>query len=425
MTQPLQLRQYQIDIAEMATELLNEHKIAYLSMQVRTGKTITAFETAKRYGAKCVLFVTKKKAISSIEQDYLSNYKSAFVCFCVNYESIHKLPLVNFDLIILDEAHCLGQFPKPAIRTEEIKKLAFNKAIIYLSGTPSPESYSQLFHQFWVSSYSPFEEKNFYQWAKRYVTLGVKYVYNRQLTDYSNARKELIDEKCQHLFISYSQEDAGFQMPVNEHFHYVPMIAKTYAIANKLRQEHICLFDGMTLEADTEVLLLNKLHQLYSGTVIIAQEDKQVNAIIDYSKVQYIFDTFKGKKIAIFYKYQSEARLIQHHMATLSIDHTTDPIEFRDSSIPVFISQIQSGREGINLSCADCLIMYNIDFSAVSYWQARARLQTKDRDKPADVHWIFAKNGIEDRIYKAVSNKKDYTLNYFRRDEKNDTRIAI
>ena len=110
--------------------------------------------------------------------------------------------------------------------------------------------------------------------------------------------------------------------------------------------------------------------------------------------------------------------MLQQHMSEIGIDYGTDPMEFAKSDNMVFISQIQSGREGINLSSADCLIMLNIDFSAVSYWQARARLQTKERTKPADVHWIFAKDGIEPNIYKAVSNKKDYTLNYFRRDEK-------
>jgi hypothetical protein len=48
----------------------------------------------------------------------------------------------------------------------------------------------------------------------------------------------------------------------------------------------------------------------------------------------------------------------------------------------------------------------------------RARLQSKDREKVAEVHWVFAKDGIEDRIYQAVSNKKNYTLNYFKKDEK-------
>jgi hypothetical protein len=62
--------------------------------------------------------------------------------------------------------------------------------------------------------------------------------------------------------------------------------------------------------------------------------------------------------------------------------------------------------------------MYNIDFSAVSYWQSRARLQTKDRVKAAKVYWIFSEGGIESKIYQAVQNKKDYTLNYFKKDYK-------
>jgi len=74
--------------------------------------------------------------------------------------------------------------------------------------------------------------------------------------------------------------------------------------------------------------------------------------------------------------------------------------------------QIVSGREGISLRNADFLVNYNIDFSATSYWQSRDRMTTKDR-LSNDVYWIFARNGIEDSIYQAVSNKKDYTLKHF------------
>ena len=55
----------------------------------------------------------------------------------------------------------------------------------------------------------------------------------------------------------------------------------------------------------------------------------------------------------------------------------------------------------------------NIDFSAVSYWQSRDRLTTMDR-KINDIYWIFAKKGIENKIYKSVSNKKDFTLSVFK-----------
>ena len=74
-----------------------------------------------------------------------------------------------------------------------------------------------------------------------------------------------------------------------------------------------------------------------------------------------------------------------------------------------------SGREGISLKNASALVYYNIDFSATSYWQSRDRMTTKERLKNK-VYWIFAKDGIEKKIYKAVTKKKDYTLNHFKRD---------
>jgi hypothetical protein len=59
----------------------------------------------------------------------------------------------------------------------------------------------------------------------------------------------------------------------------------------------------------------------------------------------------------------------------------------------------------------------NIDFSAVSYWQSRERLTTIDRLE-SNIYWFFAKGGIEDKIYKAVMDKKNYTLSYFTKDFK-------
>jgi len=57
----------------------------------------------------------------------------------------------------------------------------------------------------------------------------------------------------------------------------------------------------------------------------------------------------------------------------------------------------------------------NLQFSAVSYFQAKDRLTTMNR-KENTIFWIFAKNGIEEKIYKAVQNKKDYTNSTFRKE---------
>lgn len=388
-------------------------------MQVRTGKTLTSLNIASLYGAKKVLFVTKKKAINSIVADYLSMFKHQYELFVYNYEQLHNFDEDGIiDLVIIDEAHSLGQFPVLSQRTKLLKKICFGLPIIYLSGTPTPESYSQLFHQFYISSFSPFGDINFYKWVKEgYVTVQTKYLYNRQINDYSNANKTLIDEKTKHLFLSFTQEEAGFEQLVDEEIHYVKMDQKTYALADIMRKKRVFIGkNGEEVIADTEVKLMQKLHQIYSGSVLT--ENKADYVTFDNTKANYIFNQFSSLKVAIFYKFRAEREILVMAAAKYGKKLTESPEEFNENQDLWFICQVQSGREGINLSSADCLVMYNIDFSAVSYWQVRARLQTKDREKSAKVHWIFAKDGIEPRIYNAVSNKKDYTLSYFKKEEK-------
>jgi len=36
--------------------------------------------------------------------------------------------------------------------------------------------------------------------------------------------------------------------------------------------------------------------------------------------------------------------------------------------------------------------------------------------KNNDIFWIFSRNGIEEKIYKSVQNKKDYNLKIFKKD---------
>lgn len=416
----MQLRDYQFNIANAAHDLLIEHKIAYLSMQVRTGKTITALHTALLYGAKSVLFVTKKKAISSIHNDYL-HYVSAFECIIINFEQLHRFD-ADVDLVIIDEAHSLGQFPTPSERTKLLKDICKDKPIIFLSGTPSPESYSQLYHQFYVSSYSPFEENTFYKWVSAgYVSKSVKYVYNRQINDYSNANELLINAKVAHLFLSYTQEEAGFTQLVDEEIRTVQMSDKTKNIIRILKRDKVITGrDGHVIEGDTAVKLLNKIHQLCSGTCIFDNSPDDVDgSLLDDSKARFIFNEFKGKKMAIFYKFKAERTQLQitAQLNGCTITDSPDTFNNSDSSV-IFVSQFIAGREGINLSSADILICYNIDFSAVTYWQVRARLQTKDRTDPVKVYWLFMDGGIEPEIYEQVSNKKNYTLSYFKQKHK-------
>ena len=408
----LKLRDYQEDISNRAVDILREHGLVYLALEPRVGKTLTAFATAFKYGAKSLLFVTKKKAKADIMAQVLDSAYEYDRIDVTNYEQLHNY-LLGYDIIIIDEAHVIGAFPTPSLRTKELKRICNGKPIIFLSGSPSPESFSQLYHQFWVSSFSPFAEyKNFYKWAADYVDIIKKYLYGKSINDYYNAKQDMINDATSHLFISFTQMEAGFTELVKENILYVKMEAATYKFAERLRIDKIVTNkEGASVLADTAVKLMQKLHQIYSGSIIIDEPERK-GKVFDYTKAEFIKEYFKGKKIAIFYKFKAEEMAIRWVLGKVY----DDPMEFNNADSGVFISQIVSGREGIRLDTADALVMYNIDFSATSYWQSRARIQTKDRVKEAQLYWIFAEGGIEDKIYKAVMDKRDYTLAHFKKD---------
>lgn len=98
------LRGYQSDIASKGVDILKKYNILYLAMEVRCGKTATSMEIAKQFGAKRVLFLTKKKAIGSITMDY-KEFGYDFDIEVINDESMHKAQMTDPDLIIHDEHH--------------------------------------------------------------------------------------------------------------------------------------------------------------------------------------------------------------------------------------------------------------------------------------------------------------------------------
>jgi superfamily II DNA or RNA helicase len=117
----MHLRDYQIELSDKATNILHNYGLVYLAMQVRTGKTLTAFATAHKFGAKKVLFVTKKKAIDDIIAQGVELGLNLEI-YVTNYEQLHNVN-DEFDLIIIDEAHSIGAFPTPSLRAKELKRI--------------------------------------------------------------------------------------------------------------------------------------------------------------------------------------------------------------------------------------------------------------------------------------------------------------
>lgn len=375
--------------------------------EVRTGKTGTAIHIAYEYciAEPHILLLTSKKAIPSIKEDIKAMKLRARI-EVINYESLHKAKMKDPDVLILDEAHRLGKFPKPAKTVKKIREKFIGVPTIIMSGTPSPESYSQLFHQFWSTGFGPWWKfKNFYKWAKKKVNVTQEYIgMGLTRNNYSDVKDEVLDE-----FESYkvvmTQKDAGFDGKVLEKIHTIKTPeGSILEVLKKLKRTQ--LYNRPELEADTAAKLNGYFHQIASGTVIDVEGNGHT---LNMFKAYYIKQKFKKEKLAIFYCYKQEGK----ELKSLFPNWTSDSEEFNRSKDKVFVCQVSSGREGVNLSTATALVFFNISYSAVSYWQARARSQSRKGGNKW-IHWIFSDSGIEQEIYNTVQNKTDFTTKHFK-----------
>ena len=403
------LDDYQIEGAKVAAESIRKYHLHYLAWSPRTRKTGTALETCRILGAKKVLFITTKKAIGSIMSDY-NNFGFTFDITVINKESVHKVE-DDYDMLVSDEHHAkISAIPKPPLLAKYIKKHYSHLPMLFLSGTPCSENFSLMYHQFWVSNYSPWKEyKNFYKWANDYVMIKQKRIGQRLHNDYSGGLESKIMGDITHLYSTRTKEQSGFVSEIKEEILKVKMKPVTYGLMKKLKEDLVINGECETILADTAVKLMQKIHQLSSGTVKFESGNSMV---IDTSKADFIKERFAGKKLAILYIFKEELNLLTQVFGS---DNVTNDINEFNSTDKHFLGQVVSSREGINLSKADYLIMYNIQHSAVSYFQSRDRLTTKDR-LVNKVYWIFAEGGLEEHIYKVVQQKKKYTVNIFKKD---------
>ena len=394
------LRDYQLELSHKAVGILKEKRIVYLAMQVRTGKTLTALHTAHLYGAKNVLFLTKKKAISSIESDY-KNFGYSFNITIVNDEQLPKIES-NYDLVIHDEHHRFGAFPKPSQRVKEFKLKFSRIPMIFLSGTPAAESYSQMFHQFWVSGYTPFKEVNFYKWSKTYVNVKQKQLGYAIVNDYSDAKIDLIDAVIQPYILKFTQEESGFESKVNEHVIYYPTLCRN--LIERLEKDLIIEGKENVILADTGAKLMQKVHQLESGTI---KFECGKSMILNTRKAEFIRDYFEGKKLAILYYFVEEFELLK-----LVFPNFTNDLDEFNRTDKHYIGQQYSSAMGVNLSKAHCLVFYNFGYSGTNFIQARDRMTVKERPVN-DVFFVYGKGSLSEKIHKTVSQKKNFTLKMY------------
>lgn len=406
---------HQESISNKALDILRKNLIVYLAMEERTGKTLTSILTYEKSKCKNILVVTKKKAIAGWEDTFKAYgfvYNKVLKCWesktgkkylVINYESLHLVKFDN-DACIIDEAHSnLGAYPKIG----KIWKLTYNftrgRPIIFMSATPSAQTYSQLYHQLKLSSWTPWiKYPTFYSWHKVYGIEKIIFLAGRQLKQYNEVKNDLVLEDVKHLFISYKRQELGFEHEPKDILHYIELSAKTKSYYNELLKHNVLEINGEFIVADTPMSLRTKLHQLEGATIKYKVDDIDKNIIFDTNeKIEYIKNKWgDSKDLVIFYQYIAEKKLLE--------------AKFKNS----IILQGTSFAEGVDLSMYKTCVVYSMDFSTAKYTQRRARQCNMKREEPIDFHFLLCKDAISEQVYNTVAvNKSNFVDTYFNKKE--------
>jgi len=413
------LREYQKKLIEEAADILIRNGIVYLTLETRVGKTPVSLVSAQRYSdvLNCkaeVFFLTKKSVIPSIHKTLAELGDQIIAPVTVmSFDSLHKLRHDPNRIYIIDEAHSFGSFPKPSLRAKNLRLLTKGCPVILLSATPSPESYSMLFHQLWACNANIWAEyKTFYKWAAEYVNVKQKRINAIQyVNDYSGAKIDMIEPMIKPIMISFTKEDAGFtHTDVKERIVTCKPSDEVVKMCKELKDNRIICWKAYTITADTAAGLMSKLHQLYSGTVI---PDNHEGVEVSLHKLGALLRLCgEYRKLAVFYKFIAEREMLLKYLSPFV---TEDAQEFEAMERGVFIGQYLSKREGIDLKSADATVFYTLDFAYLSYEQAKNRMQSYHRDTIPELIVLQTEGSLDSRIWKRVKAKKNFTASYFER----------
>lgn len=421
-TSNIKLYKHQSDELE-ATKDLN--KVAYYH-DMGLGKTFTGAEKMAQLGANTNLVICQKSKID----DWLNHFKEHYGCFL--YDLTNKKDFVNFfthrDLfsprvgvinyelafrrkellqlkdftLMLDESSMIQN--ETAKRSKFILKMK-PKNIILLSGTPTAGKYEKLWSQLHLLGWNVSKDLFWRQYV------DVEYLDNqgfpiKVVKGYKNVDR--LKQKMRDYGCRFLKTDEVFDLP-EQVFNTIKIdTTKEY---RTFKKDRIVIVDDKELVGDTT---LTKM--LYERMLCGSYNANKLEALKDLLESS-------DDRIIIFYNFNEEFKAIQdicmelgkpYSIVNGKVKYLAD-YESKDNSVTLI--QYQAGAMGLNLQKANKIIYFTPPLSSELFEQSKKRIHRIGQNSTCFYYMLTCKNSIEEKIYKTLEMRKDYTDKLFEEDE--------
>lgn len=376
-------------------------------------------------GIRCALVMgtaaQRLRALSSDADLYIINREN--VVWLVDTLQ-NRLP---FDMVIVDE---LSSFKSTkAKRWKAIKKLIQTVPyVIGLTGTPTPNSYLDLWPQIYLLDGGARLGRTVSDYRYRYFKPGahkghVVYEWIMRL-----GAQDAINRKLKDLCLSMSAED-WLDLP-DTIYNTIPVSMDAAAEKRYKRFERtkvMALLQEATgfreldvrnpeqlaqmtsaIRGDTAAAIAGKLLQMAGGAVY--DDDGQVVPIHEakLDALAELLEANEGENVLCFYNYQHEKQRILERFPQAVAFSGTEVEAWNDGRIPLLLCHPASTGHGLNLqSGGHITVWYGLNWSLELYQQANARLSRPGQTHSVVIHHLVCRDTIDERVMAALQKKNE------------------
>lgn len=339
--------------------------------------------------------------------DYYNNLcfnDEAGVIGIINYELAFRrselLKLTDFTLM-LDESSLIQN--ETAKRSKFIMDLHY-KNLILLSGTPTGGKYEKLYSQLNMLGYN-ITRKAFYN-------MYVDYHYEDNegfpvmiIDGYKNV--ERLKRKMSQLGCVFMKSDEVFDLPEQTFIDIKINPSKEYRIFKK---DKIVKIHNVKIVGDT---ILNKM-----------LGERQLCGAYNLDKLEAFKDLVESTndRLIVFYNFNAELNALMQiakdceRQISIVNGECKDMKAYDNCENAITFIQYQAGAMGLNLQKANKIVYFSPPLSSELYEQSKKRIHRIGQQKPCFYYKLICRNSIEQKIYKTLEMRKDYTDKLFEKE---------
>lgn len=309
-----------------------------------------------------------------------------------------------WDVLVIDESSMFKNRDRQ--RFKAMRRMSRHAGrIIELTATPSPNSYLELWPQFYLLDSGQRLGETVTGYRTRYFTQldyeGRKFALKR-------GADAVIQERIKGITLTLKKEDY-LEMPERiDLVHKVVLDETEMATYQKLEKDAIARVAGQEIEAISASALATKLMQLANGQVY--DEDRCTHAFHarKIEKLQEIVAEAGDESVLVAYTFRSDAqRILKAFPDAVQIGKDPRVIaRWNRGEIKLLLAHPASAGHGLNLQYGGrTIVWYGLTWSLELYSQFIGRLHRQGQERPVRVHHLVADGTIDEDVMAVLARK--------------------